>query len=113
MKLKIVQNWRKGWRWFSVWAFALIVFFATTPLPPEVIALLPKPLADNLVAFVAVCGLILRFVNQSKTNANLDVSNHQEISGQAHTIQTNRYHQANSLIDNNCDTQSGGGDSCD
>lgn len=65
MKLKIVKNWRTGWRWFSVWGFALIVFFATTPLPPEVVALLPKPLADNLVAFVAVCGLILRFVKQS------------------------------------------------
>lgn len=65
MRLKIVENWRKGWRWFSVWAFALIVFFATTPLPPEVVAILPKPLADNLITLVAVCGLILRFVQQS------------------------------------------------
>lgn len=65
MRLKIVENWRKGWRWFSVWAFALIVFFATTPLPPEVVAILPKPLADNLIVLVAVCGLILRFVQQS------------------------------------------------
>lgn len=64
-KPTIVKNWRKGWRWFSVWAFALIVFFATTPLPPEVIALLPKPVADNLIVLVAVCGLILRFVRQS------------------------------------------------
>lgn len=66
MKLQLVTNWRKGWRWFSVWTFALIVFFATTPIPPEIVELLPKPLADNLVAIVAVCGLILRFVSQSK-----------------------------------------------
>lgn len=66
MKLKLVTNWRKGWRWFSVWTFALIVFFATTPIPPEIVELLPKPLADNLVAIVAVCGLILRFVSQTK-----------------------------------------------
>lgn len=65
MKLKIVENWRKGWRWFSVWAFVLIVFLATEPLPPEVVAILPKPVADNLIVLTAVCGVILRFVQQS------------------------------------------------
>lgn len=65
-KPTIVKNWRQGLRWFSTWGFVLIVFFATMPLPPELIGILPKPLADNLVAFVAVCGLVLRFVNQSK-----------------------------------------------
>lgn len=70
MKLQLVENWRAGFRWFSVWAFALIVFFATTPLPPEVVALLPKPLADNLITLVAVCGLILRFVNQNQGTNN-------------------------------------------
>lgn len=70
MKLHIVENWRSGWRWFSVWAFAVIVFLATTPLPPEVVAILPKPLADNLVTVVAVCGLVLRFINQSKGVGN-------------------------------------------
>lgn len=67
MRLKIVQNWRKGWRWFSVWAFVLIVFFATEPLPPEVVAILPKPVADNLIVLTAVCGVILRFVQQTET----------------------------------------------
>lgn len=65
MKLKIVENWKTGWRWFSVWGFALIVFFATTPLPPEIVAILPKPFADNLVTITAICGLILRFVKQT------------------------------------------------
>lgn len=65
MRLKIVEDWRSGWRWFSVWGFALIVFFATTPLPPEIIRLLPTPIADNLVSIVAVCSLILRFVQQT------------------------------------------------
>ncbi|MDO4897073.1 MAG: hypothetical protein Q3971_06895 [Moraxella sp.] len=70
MKLQLVENWRAGFRWFSVWAFAVIVFLATTPLPPEVVAILPKPLADNLITLVAVCGLILRFVNQNKGAGN-------------------------------------------
>ncbi|WP_264689283.1 hypothetical protein [Moraxella bovis] len=29
MKLQLVANWRKGWQWFSTWAFMLIVFLAT------------------------------------------------------------------------------------
>lgn len=66
MRLQLVKNYQTGWRWFSTWAFALIVFFATTPLPPEIVAILPKPLADNLVVITAICGLILRFVRQTK-----------------------------------------------
>lgn len=65
MKLQLVKNWQTGWKWFSTWAFAVIVFLATVPLPPEVVALLPTPIQDKLVALVAVCGLILRFVKQS------------------------------------------------
>lgn len=65
MRLKIVEDWRSGWRWFSVWGFALIVFFATTPLPPEIVNALPAPIAKNLVTIVAVCSLILRFVRQT------------------------------------------------
>lgn len=65
MKLGLVKNWQTGWQWFSTWAFAVIVFLATVPLPAEIIALLPTPLQDKLVAVVAICGLILRFVKQS------------------------------------------------
>lgn len=64
-KLQLVKDWQTGWKWFSTWAFAVIVFLATVPLPPEVVALLPTPIQDKLVALVAVCGLILRFVKQS------------------------------------------------
>lgn len=63
-----VDNWQDGWRWFSSWAFMLIVFLATTPLPQEVVDILPPIIQDRLTAIVAVCGLILRFVRQSKGN---------------------------------------------
>lgn len=66
MKPQLVTNWRKGWRWFSTWAFMLIVFLATTPLPPELTDMLPPIMQDKLTAVVAVCGLILRFVSQNK-----------------------------------------------
>lgn len=65
MTLKLVTNWRKGLRWFSTWAFALIVFIGTTPLPPEMLTLLPGGAKDKVLALIAVCGLVLRFVAQT------------------------------------------------
>ena len=64
MKLELVPKWQTGWKWFSNWAFMLIVFLATVPLPPEVVAMLPPVIQKYLIAIVAVCGLVLRFVKQ-------------------------------------------------
>lgn len=64
MKLKLVDNWKNGYKWFSSWAFVVIIFLATTPLPSEVVALFPITVQDKLTALVAVCGFILRFVRQ-------------------------------------------------
>ena len=64
MKFELVPMWRTGWKWFSNWAFMIIVFLATVPLPPEVVAMLPPVIQKYLIAIVAVCGLVLRFVKQ-------------------------------------------------
>lgn len=66
MKNILVTNWRTGWKWFSNWAFMLIIFIATVPIPPEILNLLPSEKREYLMAIVAVCGLILRFINQTK-----------------------------------------------
>lgn len=66
MKNILVSNWRTGWKWFSNWAFVLIVFIATVPIPPEILNLLPSEKREYLMAMVAVAGLILRFINQTK-----------------------------------------------
>lgn len=66
MKNILVTNWRTGWRWFSNWAFMLIIFIATAPIPPEILAILPAEKREYLMAMVAVAGLILRFINQTK-----------------------------------------------
>ena len=68
MKFELVPKWQTGWKWFSNWAFMLIVFLATVPMPPEVIALLPPTIQKHLIAIVAICGLILRFVKQASSN---------------------------------------------
>ena len=64
MKFELVPMWRTGWKWFSNWAFMIIVFLATVPLPPEVVAMLPPTIQKYLIAIVAICGLVLRFVKQ-------------------------------------------------
>lgn len=64
--IKLVENWQTGYKWFSNWAFIIIVFLATTPLPPEIVQRLPPVMQDNLTAIVAMCGLILRFVKQTE-----------------------------------------------
>lgn len=66
MKTIFVQNWKTGWRWFSNWAFMLIIFIATVPIPPEILSILPDEKRNLLTAVVAFFGLILRFINQSK-----------------------------------------------
>ena len=68
LKIKLVTNWREGYKWLSNWAFVLVVFLATTPLPPELLMLLPEDNQKHLIATVALAGLILRFVRQSKAN---------------------------------------------
>lgn len=62
----IVENWRDSWKWISNWCFGLIVFFATTPIPPEVLAVLPENVRYYFIAFTAFCGFVGRYINQSK-----------------------------------------------
>lgn len=72
MKIKPVKNWRDGWKWLSNWAFVLVIFLATTPLPPEILVLVPEENQKHVIAIVAVAGLILRFINQSKQSKYWD-----------------------------------------
>ncbi|RKG41447.1 MULTISPECIES: hypothetical protein [Acinetobacter] len=62
----IVENWRDSWKWISNWCFGLIVFFATTPIPPEVLAVLPENIRYYVIAFTAFCGFVGRYLNQTK-----------------------------------------------
>ena len=64
--MRVVPDWKNGWKWFSNWAFVLVLFLTAEPLPPEIISLLPDFLQDKLVTMVAISGLVLRFVGQSK-----------------------------------------------
>lgn len=62
----VVSNWRKGWLWFSNWAFGLICYIAAFGIPPEVLKLLPEATQNHVIAGLAVLGAITRFINQTK-----------------------------------------------
>ena len=62
----LVGNWRNSWKWISNWCFGLIVFFATTPIPPDLLMVLPEDVRTYLIAWTAFCGFVGRYLNQSK-----------------------------------------------
>lgn len=62
----LVHNWRTGWKWLSNLFFTLIAFFAVTPIPDSVLAVLPDDIRMHVIAWCAICGLVSRFINQSK-----------------------------------------------
>ena len=62
----LVGNWRNSWKWISNWCFGLIVFFATTPIPPDLLMVLPENIRFYLIVWVAFCGFVGRYINQTK-----------------------------------------------
>lgn len=61
-----IHNWRDGGKWLSNMFFSLIGFFAVTPIPEDLLAVMPEGFRMYLIAFCAFCGLFSRFINQSK-----------------------------------------------
>lgn len=62
--MKLVPNWRQGWRWFSNMALTAIIAVNTTPIPPELIGALPPDVQHKATIGLAVLGLIGRFIKQ-------------------------------------------------
>ena len=64
-KSLIVHNWRDSWKWVSNWCFGLVMFFAVTPIPDALLAVLPEYVRFYVIAWMAFCGLVGRYINQS------------------------------------------------
>ncbi len=60
----LVSNWRNWWRWWSARGLALIAFLAVTPIPNEVLVLLPDHIRMYLIAITAVSAFIMNFKDQ-------------------------------------------------
>lgn len=63
----LVANWRESYKWISNWCWGLVMFIAVTPIPPELLAVLPEHIRMYVIAAIAVCGFVGRYINQSKT----------------------------------------------
>lgn len=68
MKIKLVENWRSAWKWFSVhclWISAAIPNVWVS-LPPDLKASIPASHMSVIAGVIAVCGIIGRLVDQEK-----------------------------------------------
>lgn len=66
--MKLVDDWKSAWRWFSMHALVLAGIIPTVwaELPPDLKASIPPGMMGAITAVIAACGVIGRLVNQSK-----------------------------------------------
>lgn len=64
--MMVIDNWKQGWKLFSVQALALAgaIPVIWTQLPDDVKAMIPASWMGVITAVVAVCGIIGRLVKQ-------------------------------------------------
>lgn len=66
--MKLVDDWRKAWKWFSVHALILAGILPTVwlELPPDLKSSIPPGTMSAIAAVIAACGVIGRLVSQEK-----------------------------------------------
>ena len=69
--MKLVENWKQCWRWFSVRALAAIVALPIVwpMLPADVRAWMPESWEPYALMTIAAGGIIGRLVDQQKGKA--------------------------------------------
>ena len=67
--MKLVEDWKKCWKYFSVHALIIAGFLPTVwlELPPDLKASIPPEAMSTITAVIAACGVIGRLVSQEKT----------------------------------------------
>jgi len=77
--MKLVDDWKQGWRWLSVhcMTLAIAVQGAWMWLPPDLKATLPQQVVSGVSLGLLVLGVIGRFVKQEKKDGSIPDSNQQ------------------------------------
>lgn len=67
--MKLVDDWKSAWRWFSMHALVLAGIIPTVwaELSPDLKTAIPPGAMGAITAVIAACGVVGRLVNQSKT----------------------------------------------
>ena len=66
--MRLIENWKEAWKWFSMWALAAIgtLPFVWVNLPSDVKAFLPEGWEPYVLLALVIAGGIGRLVDQSK-----------------------------------------------
>lgn len=66
--MKLVEDWKRAWRWFSVHALVLagVLPAVWAELPPDLKSSIPPGAMGAITAVIAACGVIGRLVDQDK-----------------------------------------------
>ncbi|MCS0548291.1 hypothetical protein [Klebsiella pneumoniae] len=66
--MKLVDDWKSAWRWFSMHALVLAGIIPTVwaELPPNLKTTIPPGAMSTITAVIAACGVVGRLVSQSK-----------------------------------------------
>jgi len=66
--MKLVDDWNKAWKWFSVHALVIAGILPTVwlELPPDLKSSIPPGAMSTITAVIAACGVIGRLVSQEK-----------------------------------------------
>ena len=67
--MKLVDDWKKCWKWFSVHALIIAGILPTVwlELPSDLKASIPPGTMSTITAVIAACGVIGRLVSQEKS----------------------------------------------
>lgn len=66
--MKLVDDWKSAWRWFSMHALVLAGVIPTVwaELPADLKTAIPPGAMGTITAVIAACGVVGRLVSQSK-----------------------------------------------
>ncbi|HBS5624259.1 Uncharacterised protein [Klebsiella pneumoniae] len=66
--MKLVDDWKSAWRWFSMHALVLAGIIPTVwaELPLDLKTAIPPGAMGTITAVIAACGVVGRLVSQSK-----------------------------------------------
>lgn len=69
--MRLVADWEKAWRWFSIQALALVALLPVVwpSLPPQVTGWVPEEWRPWVVVVIAIGGIAGRLVDQNKASA--------------------------------------------
>lgn len=69
--MKLVEDWKQAWKWFSVQALAALVILPTVwaALPADAKAFLPDGAEPWILAALALAGVVGRLIDQNKAAA--------------------------------------------